>query len=161
MDLQYLRRLLKIVDESGIEEFILEEDSTKLHVIRSRNIPPASATMPIPLPVAPLPTLPPTTMLPAEGLPPVASETPMPDGIGVHTLRSPIVGTFYRAASPEAEAFVTVGQTVTAGATVCIIEAMKIMNEIEADVSGKIVRILVENGQAVEYNQPLFLIHTA
>ena len=79
----------------------------------------------------------------------------------MHTLRSPIVGTFYRAASPEAEAFVTVGQTVTAGATVCIIEAMKIMNEIEADVSGKIVRILVENGQAVEYNQPLFLIHTA
>ena len=79
----------------------------------------------------------------------------------LHELRSPIVGTFYRAPAPDADPYVQMGQSISEGAPVCIIEAMKIMNEIEADISGKIVKIFVENAQPVEYNQPLFLIETA
>ena len=79
----------------------------------------------------------------------------------LHVIKSPIVGTFYRAPAPDADAYVQVGDTVSAGSVLCIIEAMKLMNEIESDVEGKIVKILVENGKPVEYNQPLFMIQAA
>ncbi len=101
-----------------------------------------------PVAAAPIPA----AAQPAPGAPSVAPE---PEG---HVIRSPMVGTFYRAPSPGAKSFVEDGQTVSAGDTLCIIEAMKILNQIESDTSGKIVQILVENGQPVEYNEPLFVI---
>jgi acetyl-CoA carboxylase biotin carboxyl carrier protein len=81
--------------------------------------------------------------------------------LNLHEIRSPIVGTFYRAPAPDADAYVNIGDMVSSGTVLCIVEAMKLMNEIESDVSGKIVKILVENGKPVEYNQPLFLIEAA
>ncbi len=149
MDLQYVRRVLKMFSESNVDELEIEDETSRIHMVRHR---PGvvHAPMPAPAPVA-TPAFPaPSTETPAAAQ--VASESHL------HQLRSPIVGTFYRASSPDAEPFVAVGQTVQPGQTVCIIEAMKIWNEIESEISGRIVRILVENAQAVEYNQPLFLI---
>jgi len=80
---------------------------------------------------------------------------------GTHEIKSPIVGTFYRAPAPDADAYIQVGDSITVGSVLCIVEAMKLMNEIESDVSGKVIKILVENGKPVEYNQPLFLIQTS
>jgi len=93
----------------------------------------------------------------AEEKPAAVVETPA----NLHEIKSPIVGTFYRAPAPDADSYVNIGDSVSSGSVLCIIEAMKLMNEIESDISGKIVKILVENGRPVEYNQPLFLIQTS
>jgi acetyl-CoA carboxylase biotin carboxyl carrier protein len=152
MDLQFVRKCIKLVNDAQIAELEIEEDGKRLRITRAfaatdTQLMQVSAAQhlaqaaPVPLPVAPpVPTA-------AE----VKNES-------YHEVRSPIVGTFYRAPSPDASPFVQVGDTVGTGQTLCIIEAMKIMNEIESDGAGRIVRILVENGQPVEYNQPLFLI---
>lgn len=153
MDLQYLRKLVKIVTDSQVDELAIEEDNTKIRITRAKDAPPAVVTHAVPAPAASAPA--------AAAPAPAADASAAPVAENQHELHSPIVGTFYRAPSPEADSFVQVGQTVSAGDTVCIIEAMKIMNEIEADVSGKVVKILVDNGQPVEYNQPLFVIETA
>lgn len=158
MDLQYLRKLVKIVTESEVDELEIEEDNTKIRITRSKEAPQHVVThaMSAPAPMAapaPLPASAPAAE-PAEKAAPAAASNQ-------HEILSPIVGTFYRAPAPDAEPFVQVGQDIAAGVPVCIIEAMKIMNEIEADASGKVIKILVENGQPVEYNQPLFLIETA
>lgn len=152
MDLQFVRKCIKIVNDAQIAELEIEEEGKRLRITRSfgpettvltTGAAPQHHVMaaPTPLPAAPLPT--------------VAEEA---STARHHEVRSPIVGTFYRASSPDAAPFVAVGDTVSNGQVVCIIEAMKIMNEIESDMAGRIVRILVENGQPVEYNQPLFLI---
>ena len=132
MDLRKLKKLIDLVEESGIAEIEVTEGEEKVRITRST----VAQTVYAPAPVAAAPAAP----------APAAAQ------------KSPMVGTFYRAASPSSPAFVEVGQTVKAGDTLCIIEAMKLMNEIEAEKSGVIKEILVENGTPVEYGEPLFII---
>ena len=150
MDLRKLKKLIDLVEESGIAELEITEGEEKVRI--SRNVTtnaPASATV-TSLAAAPV-AAEPVAAAPAGG------EAVAPQAEG-HVLKSPMVGTYYRAPTPGAKAFVEVGQTVNEGDTVCIIEAMKMLNEIEADRSGVIKSILVENGQPVEYGHALMVI---
>lgn len=161
MELEYIRQLLKIFDESSASELSIENDGSHIHISRQRHdiaqqpmfsqmmYPPAPAALSAP-PVA-LPA--PVAASPAE--PPKAA--PSADA-KTHTVLSPIVGTFYRASNPGADPFIQVGSRVSVGDTMCIVEAMKLMNAIESDCAGTVMKILVENAQPVEYNQPLFII---
>ena len=153
MDLRKLKKLIDLVEESGIAELEITEGEEKVRI--SRNNPanaPVSASV-TPVAVAATGAAP---AAPAGGVPVAgAPATPQAEG---HVLKSPMVGTYYRAPTPGAKAFVEVGQTVNEGDTVCIIEAMKLLNEIEADRSGVIKAILVENGQPVEYGHALMVI---
>ena len=144
MDLRKLKKLIDLVEESGIAELEITEGEEKVRISRNGNhAAPAVAVMaPAAAPVAP----------------PAAAEPAAPAQPEGHLLKSPMVGTFYRSPSPGAKAFVEIGQSVNEGDTVCIIEAMKLLNEIEADRSGIIKAVLVENGQPVEYGQPLIVI---
>ena len=146
MDLRKLKTLIDLVSESNVSELEITEAEGKVRIVKSGGMPmvmqqPAMSPLTAPVPAA-------ITEAPAE---------PAAAPVG-HAVKSPMVGTFYRSASPGAKAFVEVGSQVREGETICIIEAMKILNEIEADKSGTITRILCENGQAVEYGQPLFVI---
>jgi len=151
MDLRKLKKLIDLVQESGIAELEITEGEEKVRISRSGS---AVQTAMMAMPQA-------TTMLTAApataaAAPAAAPEVPAePEG---HVVKSPMVGTFYRSSAPGAKPFVEIGQTVNAGDTLCIIEAMKLLNEIEADQGGVIKTVLVENGQPVEYGQPLFLI---
>jgi acetyl-CoA carboxylase biotin carboxyl carrier protein len=153
MDLRKLKKLIDLVQESGIGEIEITEGEEKVRICRQ----PAGAA-PVYM------TAPAAMQIPVAGLgvpaaaPAPALEAAKPEEPTGHSLKSPMVGTFYRAPSPGAPAFVEVGQSVSKGQTLCIIEAMKLLNEIESDVSGTVKAILVENGQPVEYGQPLFLI---
>jgi acetyl-CoA carboxylase biotin carboxyl carrier protein len=150
MDLRKLKKLIDLVQESGIAELEITEGEEKVKIVKGGE---ASVTPLAPVaPEAPKPAAV-AASAPATPAPPPAE--PVAEG---HVLKAPMVGTFYRSASPESKAFVEVGQGIKAGETVCIIEAMKLMNEIEADATGIIKAILVENGQPVEYGQPLFII---
>ncbi len=155
MDLNYIKKLVKLVEESNISEIEVEQNDSRIKVtknaIQTSYSPVIQTGAYIPAPSEANQTAQPKTTEPAKPAAPAAN---------MHEVKSPIVGTFYRASNPESEPFVKVGDTVTSGQTLCIIEAMKLMNEIESDVSGTIVKILVENGRAVEYNQPLFVIET-
>jgi len=148
MDLRKLKKLIDLVQESGIAEIEITEGEEKVRIARGGTVsvtPPATGAASVagaPAPVA------------APAAAQAAAEA-APEG---HVVKSPMVGTFYRAASPEAKPFVDVGSTVKAGDTICVLEAMKLMNEIEADVAGTIQAILVENGQPVEYGQALFIV---
>ena len=149
MDLRKLKTLIDLVSESNVSELEITEAEGKVRIVKSGgNVVQHYVPAPMPAPVAPAPAAAPVAELPA---PPAAA----PAG---HIVKSPMVGTFYRSSSPGAKAFVEVGSQVKEGETVCIIEAMKILNEIEADKSGTVTRILGENGQAVEFGQPLFII---
>ena len=155
MDLRKLKKLIDLVQESGIAELEITEGEEKVKIVKGGEAtvtPLAPATPEAPKPAAAAASAPATTPAPP---PPAAPEEPVAEG---HVLKAPMVGTFYRSASPESKAFVEVGQSIKAGETMCIIEAMKLMNEIEADATGVIKAILVENGQPVEYGQPLFII---
>lgn len=156
MDLNYLRRLLKIFDESTVTELSIEEEGVAIAMSKTTGDPAGMVTptymMNAPQPMMAAPAL---AAAPAAA-PAVAPAAPANDD--GHKLLSPIVGTFYRAPSPDADSFVQVGQHVNVGETLCIVEAMKLMNEIESDMTGTVVKILVENGQPVEYNQPMFII---
>jgi acetyl-CoA carboxylase biotin carboxyl carrier protein len=160
MDIQIIRKLVKIVTDAQIAELEIEEESMRVRITRTLQPDGQFLQAPVVPHLAPPPVAAPSTVTPMPETSSPADQTTAETTTG-HEVRSPIVGTFYRAPSPDAEPFVQVGDTVTAGQTICIIEAMKIMNEIEADASGKIVKILVENAQPVEYNQPLFLIEPA
>jgi acetyl-CoA carboxylase biotin carboxyl carrier protein len=154
MDLRKLKKLIDLVQESGIGEIEITEGEEKVRISRQMAAPPM---------IMAHPAMHSAAMMPMQGGGPSAGTTlpaaaPVPVEPKGHSLKSPMVGTFYRAPSPGAPAFVEVGQSVTKGQTLCIIEAMKLLNEIESDVSGTIKAILVENGQPVEYGQPLFLI---
>jgi len=154
MDLRKLKTLIDLVAESGIAELEVTEGDGKVRIVRS--LPPAAqmgyafqapaAPAPAPAPAAPV------AIAPVEA--PAAAPAPAPG----KTVTSPMVGTFYRSPAPDKPPFVELGQSVKAGDHVCIIEAMKLLNEIEAGFDGVIRQILVENGQAVEYGQPLFII---
>ncbi|HUF19896.1 MAG TPA: acetyl-CoA carboxylase biotin carboxyl carrier protein [Burkholderiales bacterium] len=149
MDLRKLKKLIDLVQESGIAELEITEGEEKVRISRSGGgvqTAVSGAHQPAPMAAAPVA---------AEAAPAAPAAEPQPEG---HVVKSPMVGTFYRSPSPGAKVFVEVGQTVTAGETLCIIEAMKLLNEIEADASGTVKAILVDNGQPVEYGQPLFLI---
>lgn len=149
MDLRKLKTLIDLVESSGIAELEIQEGEERVRITRAPQQA-AHALMAHPPPL-PIPT-PPTPVAPAPAEAPAA---PVEQG---HTVKSPMVGTFYRAASPGAAPFVEIGDTVGQGDTLCIVEAMKLMNEIEADASGVVKAILAENGQPVEFGQPLFLI---
>ena len=150
MDLRKLKTLIDLVSESNVSELEITEAEGKVRIVKSSAT--AAPQVYAAAPVAPgaVPGSAPVASLPAA---PAAAEEP-----AGHTVKSPMVGTFYRAASPGAKSFVEVGSVVKEGETICIIEAMKILNENEADKTGTVSRILGENGQAVEYGQPLFVI---
>ena len=148
MDLRKLKKLIDLVQESGIGEIEITEGEEKVRISRQATAPPMLFSTPGMQPMA---------MAGAAAAPAPAAPPPAPEPKGP-PLKSPMVGTFYRAPSPGAPSFVEVGQSVSKGQTLCIIEAMKLLNEIESDVAGTVKAILVENGQPVEYGQPLFLI---
>ena len=151
MDLRKLKALIDLVEKSGIAELEITEGEEKVRIAKQGGSAPApSFHMHHASPAAPQAA--PVTAPAAPAEPVAAAE---PEG---HAVKAPMVGTFYRSSTPGGQSFVEVGQTVEAGDTLCIIEAMKLMNEIEADASGVIKAILVENGQPVEYGQPLFII---
>jgi acetyl-CoA carboxylase biotin carboxyl carrier protein len=156
MDLNYLRRLLRIFDESSASELSIEEEGMTVHMSKP------SAQAPVMMPGYAMPAVPAavsaTPVAAASAPAPAAAAEPAVAADSAHKVVSPIVGTFYRAPSPDADAFVQVGQHVNVGDTLCIVEAMKLMNEIESDATGTVIKILVENGQPVEYNQPIFLV---
>jgi len=153
MDLRKLKKLIDLVQESGIGEIEITEGEEKVRI--SRQAPAPAMMMAPPAMQAYVPGGMVTGPAGGGQGAPAAAPAPQPSG---HNLKSPMVGTFYRAPSPAAPPFVEVGQQVSKGQTLCIIEAMKLLNEIESDVSGTIKAILVENGQPVEYGQALFLI---
>jgi acetyl-CoA carboxylase biotin carboxyl carrier protein len=151
MDLRKLKTLIDLVSESNISELEITEAEGKVRIVKAGvGASPAAAPLVAPAPMAASASAP-----AAPAVPPPAEAPARPAD---KMIKSPMVGTFYRAASPGAKAFADVGDDVKPGQPVCIIEAMKIMNEIESDVEGKIVRILCENGQAVEFGQPLFIV---
>jgi acetyl-CoA carboxylase biotin carboxyl carrier protein len=153
MDLRKLKKLIDLVQESGIGELEITEGEEKVRITRQ------SAAAPMMMAAPAMQHLAVGTGPSANQAPAAAPGAPAPPAEPKgHTLKSPMVGTFYRAPSPGAPSFVEVGQTVSKGQTLCIIEAMKLLNEIESDVAGTVKAILVENGQPVEYGQPLFLI---
>jgi acetyl-CoA carboxylase biotin carboxyl carrier protein len=153
MDLRKLKKLIDLVQESGIAELEITEGEEKVKIVKGGEATVTPLAAAVPAPSAPAPLAAAAAPTPASA--PAAPAEPVAEG---HVLKAPMVGTFYRSASPESKAFVEVGQSIKAGETVCIIEAMKLMNEIEADATGLIKAILVENGQPVEYGQPLFII---
>lgn len=149
MDIRKIKKLIELLEESGVAEIEIREGEESVRI--ARNLPCAPAPVvnyAIPNAHTPTPTLAPTP-------PPSSAAAPTPSGT---TVKSPMVGTFYRSASPTARPFVEIGSTVNAGDTLCVIEAMKMFNQIESDISGTITAILVENGQPVEFDQPLFII---
>jgi acetyl-CoA carboxylase biotin carboxyl carrier protein len=167
MDLNYVKKLVKLLSESTLDELEIEEEGKKIRL--SKHAPTISAAPQvqyIPAPVGAAATVAPvaTQAAPQAATQSAAAATTAPppaDDKKYHAIKSPIVGTFYKSPAPDAAAFVQVGSPISPGTVLCIVEAMKLMNEIESDVSGKIVKILVENGQPVEYDQTLFLVETA
>lgn len=155
MDLDLIKKLVKIVDGSGVTDLEIEENGLKVKIAKKiRNTQVISHAQ---IPMGPAqPVIQPAAPKADESAKPQKEAEQIPSNL--HEIRSPIVGTFYRSPAPDADSYVQVGSEVSAGSVLCIVEAMKLMNEIESDVSGKIVKILVDNGKPVEYNQPLFLI---
>lgn len=153
MDIRKIKKLIELVEESGISELEISEGEESVRISRAA-------------PVQSYPMMPQAYAMPAQPQPALATavatapaEAPAaPAAMSGHIVRSPMVGTFYRTPSPDAKSFIEVGQKVNAGDTLCIVEAMKMMNQIEADKSGVVKAILVENGQPVEFDEPLVVI---
>ncbi len=159
MDLTVVKKLVKLLSESGVDEIEIEEEGKKIRIAKHAHtggqVPAGSVqwVTEVQRGGAPMATPAPPAGAPA---PPPSVSAPAPDNR--HEVRSPIVGTFYRAPAPDAAPFVQVGSTIQPGMVLCIVEAMKLMNEIESDIGGTIVQILAENGQPVEYDQALFVV---
>ncbi len=147
MDLRKLKTLIDLVSESNVSELEITEAEGKVRIVKSSGAPLVMQQL--------VPTMATTPLVPVTNLPVVDAADAGPAG---HAVKSPMVGTFYRSASPGAKTYVEIGSVVREGETICIIEAMKILNEIEADKSGTVTKILCDNGQAVEYGQPMFMI---
>lgn len=153
MDLRKLKTLIDLVAESDISELEVTEGESKVRIVKSGA--PASHSQVMMMPAAHAPAMPaPAAAAPAA----VAPAAPVAEAPAGHVVKSPMVGTFYRSSAPGSAPFVDIGASVKEGDTLCIIEAMKLLNEIDADASGTIKQILVENGQPVEFGQPLFII---
>ena len=152
MDLNLVKKLIKIIDSSDITDLEIEENGFRIKLAKkiraAHNITqPQFITNP---------------SIQQASSKSNEEEAPVKEKVeNLHEIRSPIVGTFYRAPAPDADSYIEIGDIISPGSVLCIVEAMKLMNEIESDVSGKIIKILVENGKPVEYNQPLFLIQTS
>jgi len=155
VDLRKLKTLVDLVSESNIAELEITEADGKVRIVKA--MPGASMPMTAPIVMTAPVAVPTAAALRAAEAAAVAAEEAAAEEVG-HVVKSPMVGTFYRSASPGAKALVEIGQSVKIGEPLCIIEAMKIMNEIEADEGGTVTKILVDNGQAVEFGQPLFVI---
>lgn len=145
MDIRKIKKLIDLIEESDIAEIEISEGEESVRISRYSAAAPVQYAAPVAVGQAPIAAAP-------------VAAAPIEEKISGHVVKSPMVGTFYRSASPGSAAFVEIGQSVSTGQTLCIIEAMKILNQIEADKSGKIKQILVENGHPVEYGQPLFII---
>ena len=151
MDIRKIKKLIELVEESGIAELEITEGEESVRIHRGGSAAVAPVNYSIPAPAA----MPVAAPAPAAEAAPAAAEAAVPAG---HVVKSPMVGTFYRASSPTAKAFAEVGQKVNVGDTLCIVEAMKMMNQIESDKAGVVKEILVDNQDAVEFDQPLFII---
>ncbi|KIQ33171.1 MULTISPECIES: acetyl-CoA carboxylase biotin carboxyl carrier protein [Pseudomonas syringae group] len=151
MDIRKVKKLIELLEESGIDELEIREGEESVRISRHSKTPAQPYYAPAPAPVA----APVAAPAPAA---PVAAEAPSAPALNGHVVKSPMVGTFYRTPAPTSPAFVEVGKTVKVGDTICIVEAMKMMNHITAEKAGVIESILVENGQPVEFDQPLFTI---
>ena len=154
MDIRKIKKLIDMIGESDVAEIEIHEGEESVRISRNSSVQMAPQAYMAPAPMLQAPPLP--QMAAAPEAP--ATKKGEADAISGHVVRSPMVGTFYRSSAPGSKVFVEVGQRVEVGDTLCIIEAMKILNQIEADKSGKVTKILVENAQPVEYNQPLFVI---
>ncbi len=154
MDIRKVKKLIELLEESNVQEIEIREGEESVRISRGGGAVLQAPVVASPQ-VAPAPVAAPA---PAAAAPAAASETPAAATYDGHAVKSPMVGTFYRAPSPDADPFVSVGQSVQKGDTVCIVEAMKMMNQIEADASGVVEAILVEDGQPVEFDQPLVII---
>lgn len=152
MDIRKIKKLIELLEESGISELEITEGEESVRISRNgpaQHYAPMQHYAPAPQYQAPAPSAAPVATAPA-------ADTPK--AISGHVVKSPMVGSFYRAASPTAKAFVEVGQSVKVGDTLCIVEAMKMMNQIQSDKAGVVKEILAENGDAIEFDQPLFVI---
>lgn len=156
MDIRKVKKLIELLEESNIGEIEIKEGEESVRISRHGNQPAAPVVYAAPAPVAPAPA-PAAAPAPAEA-PAAEAAAPAAAPVADNAVLSPMVGTFYRAPSPEAPSFVEVGQTVRVGDVLCIVEAMKMMNQIEADRAGTVTAIHVENGEAVEFDQPLISI---
>ncbi|MBM2845868.1 MAG: accB [Bacteroidetes bacterium] len=153
MDLSYVKKLVKLLSESDVDEVEIEEEGKRIRVAKhARNPTGGSQNGAMSAVMIPAPQAAPAPPTPAAAV---------PESIKYHEIKSPIVGTFYKSPAPDAAPFVEIGTLIQPGTVLCIVEAMKLMNEIEADVSGKIVKVMVESGQPVEYGQTLFLVDKA
>jgi acetyl-CoA carboxylase biotin carboxyl carrier protein len=165
MDINLVKKLVKLLSESDVDEIEIEEEGKKIRVAKHPNsqtlVHPSASTVTVPVATSAArtetQTLPPVAVS-APDVSPAVVEVPQK---ALYEVRSPIVGTFYRAPAPDAAPFVQVGSEISPGTVLCIIEAMKLMNEIESDVSGKVAKVMVENGQPVEFDQVLYLIDKA
>ncbi len=153
MDIKQIQDLIKFVAKSGVNEVAIEEADFKITI--KTNQAPTYVTATVPTPAAPQPA---AVSAPVAVEAPQAVAVKQEDTSNLVTIKSPMIGTFYRSSSPDKPAFVNVGDEISAGKVVCIVEAMKLFNEIESEVSGKIVKVLVDDAQPVEYDQPLFLV---
>ena len=151
MDLSYLQQIIKLFEGSSLTELEIDEEGSRVTLSRTKEQPIFAMSPQMPGYQMPQFQQPPLAA-------PVAGSVAAGTSAKTHEVKSPIVGTFYRAPAPDADSYVQVGQQVEEGTTLCIIEAMKLMNEIESDMAGKVLKILVENGQPVEYGQPLFVL---
>lgn len=159
MDIKQIQELIKFVSKSGVNEVSIEQEDFKITIKTNQAPTYVTASIPAALPAAP--AAPQPAAAPAAAPAPQAEAPSAPEASNLITIKSPMIGTFYRSSSPDKPVFVNVGDEVKAGQVVCIIEAMKLFNEIESEVSGRIVKVLVDNAQPVEYDQPLFLVEPA
>ena len=156
METKEIQKLIDFISNSGLDEVNIETADLKLNIKRYSQVAPVIATAPVATAPAPVAAVAPAPSATPVAPAPVASETPA--AANLITIKSPMIGTFYRAAGPDKPNFIEVGDDVAAGKVVCIIEAMKLFNEIESEISGKIVKILVDDATPVEFDQPLFLV---
>ncbi|GAB3924402.1 acetyl-CoA carboxylase biotin carboxyl carrier protein [Mucilaginibacter myungsuensis] len=157
MDIKQIQDLIRFVSKSGVNEVAIEQENFKITIKTNQEPTYVTASLPV---AAPAPAAPQAVSVAADA-PSLPAAAPVADTSKYITVKSPMIGTFYRSASPEKPMFVNVGDEITSGSVLCIIEAMKLFNEIESEVSGRIVKILVDNSSPVEYDQPLFLVEPA
>lgn len=160
MDIKQIQDLIKFVSKSGVNEVSIEEQDFKITIKTNQEPTYVTATVPTQMQAAPAPA--PVAAAPVSAAPAAPAGSPATsDESKLITIKSPMIGTFYRSSSPDKPSFVNVGDEIAEGQVLCIIEAMKLFNEIESEVSGKVVKVLVDNSQPVEYDQPLFLVEPA
>jgi acetyl-CoA carboxylase biotin carboxyl carrier protein len=163
LKVQEIRELIKLVDQSSIDEFVYENEGSKIQMKKNAatvvtSVQPVAQAVPAPVQAAPAPVVTPAAVAETKQEAPNVETASQADTPNLHKITSPMVGTFYASPTPDADVYVKAGDKVSKDSIVCIVEAMKLFNEIEAEVNGEIVEVLVKNGQLVEYGQPLFLV---